>query len=97
MLPLPSFGAARPGEDVASSPEEVLSHWFSKDIDNADLETLRRQGQRWMGVPEVDREITERFGSVLERALETSTPEERHHVYKLLQLQVVVGPICLWR
>ena len=55
-----------------SSPEgsdEVLSYWFPEDIDNADPETLRRQGQRWMGgVPEVDREITERFGDVLERA-----------------------------
>ena len=51
-------------------PEEVLSYWFPEDIDSADPETLRRQGQRWMGgVPEVDREITERFGDVLERAL----------------------------
>lgn len=51
-------------------PEEVLSYWFPEDIDNADPETLRSQGQRWMGgVPEVDREITERFGDVLERAL----------------------------
>jgi uncharacterized protein (DUF924 family) len=50
-------------------PEEVLSYWFPEDIDNADPETLRRQLQRWMaGGPEVDREITERFGDVLERA-----------------------------
>ena len=71
-MPLPPFGAAPPGEDVVSSPEgpdKVLSYWFPEDIDNADPETLRRQGQRWMGgVPEVDREITERFGDVLERA-----------------------------
>ena len=53
----------------ASGPEEVLSYWFPEDIDNADPETLRRQGKRWMhGGPEVDREITERFGEVLERA-----------------------------
>ena len=52
-----------------SSPEEVLSYWFPDGIDDADPEALRRQGQRWMGgVPEVDREITERFGDVLERA-----------------------------
>ena len=49
--------------------EEVLSYWFPEDINNADPETLRRQGQRWMaGGPEVDREITERFGQLLERA-----------------------------
>ena len=51
------------------SPEEVLSYWFPEGIDDADPETRRRQGQRWMGaVPEVDREITERFADVLERA-----------------------------
>jgi len=57
---------------VVSSPEgpdKVLSYWFPENIDNADPETLWGQGQRWMGgVPEVDREITERFGDVLERA-----------------------------
>ena len=52
-----------------SSPEEVLSYWFPEGIDDADPQTLRRQGQRWMaGGPEVDREITERFGEVLEQA-----------------------------
>ena len=51
------------------NPEEVLSYWFPEGINNADLETLRRQGQRWMGgATEVDREITERFGGVLEQA-----------------------------
>ena len=51
-----------------STPEEALSYWFPENIDNADLETLRRQGQRWMGgVSEVDREITERFEDMLER------------------------------
>jgi uncharacterized protein (DUF924 family) len=36
---------------------------------DADLETLRRHGKRWMaGGPDVDREITERFGELLERA-----------------------------
>jgi uncharacterized protein (DUF924 family) len=53
----------------ASGPEEVLSYWFPEDINNADPETLLRQGKRWMqGGSEVDREITERFGEVLERA-----------------------------
>ncbi len=51
-----------------STPEEVLSYWFPEGINDADPETHRRQGQRWMhGGPEVDREITERFGDVLER------------------------------
>jgi uncharacterized protein (DUF924 family) len=51
------------------SPEEVLSYWFPEGIDDADPQKRRRQGQRWMGgVPEVDREITERFCDVLERA-----------------------------
>jgi len=49
--------------------EEVLSYWFPEDLVDADLETLRRHGKRWMaGGPEVDREITERFGALLERA-----------------------------
>jgi uncharacterized protein (DUF924 family) len=49
--------------------EEVLSYWFPEDINNADPETRRRQGERWMhGGPEVDREISERFGELLERA-----------------------------
>jgi uncharacterized protein (DUF924 family) len=52
-----------------SEAYEVLSYWFPEDLASADLETLRRHGQRWMhGGPEVDREITERFGDVLERA-----------------------------
>src|SRR4028119_846520 len=50
-------------------PEEVLSYWFPQGINDADLQTLRRQGKRWMaGGPEVDREITERFGETLEQA-----------------------------
>jgi uncharacterized protein (DUF924 family) len=54
---------------AASGPEEILSYWFPEGINDADLETLRRQGKRWMqGGPEVDKEITERFGDVLERA-----------------------------
>ncbi len=54
---------------AASSPEEVLSYWFPEGINVADPETMRRQGKRWMaGGPEVDREITERFGAVLEQA-----------------------------
>ena len=54
---------------TTSDPEEVLSYWFPEDINNADLETLRREGKRWMqGGPEVDREITERFGGMLEQA-----------------------------
>ncbi len=58
------------GEDrVALDSEEVLSYWFPEELADADLETLRLQGKRWMaGGPEVDREITERFGGLLERA-----------------------------
>ena len=53
----------------ALDPEEVLSYWFPEDLVGADLETLRRHGKRWMaGGPEVDKEITERFGELLERA-----------------------------
>ncbi len=52
-----------------SGPEGVLSYWFPQGINDADLQTLQRQGKRWMaGGPEVDREITERFGEVLEQA-----------------------------
>jgi uncharacterized protein YccT (UPF0319 family) len=66
-LSLSSFYAAPPREVAVSSREEVLSYWFPINFSNADPETRRRQMQRWMaGGPEVDREITERFGEVLE-------------------------------
>ncbi len=54
---------------ITGDPERVLSYWFPESINDADLETLRREGKRWMaGGPEVDREITEHFGGVLEQA-----------------------------
>jgi len=57
-------------EIVVSSPEEVLSYWFPEDdIFDTDRETFGRQMQWWLqGGPEVDREISERFGQVLEQA-----------------------------
>src|ERR687894_1623167 len=57
-------------EIVMSSPEEVLSYWFPQDdIFDADQETFKRQMQWWFqGGPDVDREISERFGEVLEQA-----------------------------
>jgi uncharacterized protein (DUF924 family) len=68
-LALPPFYAAPPGEDALSSPEEVLSYWFPEGFNEADPETRQRQAKRWMaGGPEVDREITERFGETLEQA-----------------------------
>ena len=52
-----------------STPEVVLSYWFPEGIDDADPETRRLQMERWMaGGPEVDREITERFGETVEQA-----------------------------
>jgi uncharacterized protein (DUF924 family) len=57
------------GEDVVSTPEEVLSYWFPEGINEADPETRWRQAEWWMaGGPEVDSEITERFGETLEQA-----------------------------
>jgi uncharacterized protein (DUF924 family) len=54
---------------VSTTPEEVLSYWFPEDFSYADPESRRRQAQRWMaGGPEVDREMTERFGETLEQA-----------------------------
>ena len=55
---------------MSTTPEEVLSYWFpEKDIFDADQETFGRQMQWWFaGGPEVDREISERFGEVLEQA-----------------------------
>ena len=54
----------------ASAPDEVLSYWFpEEDIFEADRETFGRQMQWWFqGGTEVDKEITERFGVVLEQA-----------------------------
>jgi uncharacterized protein (DUF924 family) len=68
LAPQP-FGATPPGEDAVSTPEEVHSYWFPEGIDDADPETRGRQMERWMaGGTDVDREITERFGEVLEQA-----------------------------
>jgi Bacterial protein of unknown function (DUF924) len=54
---------------LSTTPEEVLSYWFPEGFNEADPQTRRRQAQRWMaGGPEVDREITERFGETLEKA-----------------------------
>jgi uncharacterized protein (DUF924 family) len=52
-----------------NTPEEVLSYWFPEGIDDTDPQTLGQQMERWMaGGPEVDKEITERFGETLEQA-----------------------------
>ena len=58
------------GKRGTSAPEEVLSYWFpEEDISDADQKTFGRQMQWWFGGgPEVDREISERFGKVLEQA-----------------------------
>ena len=58
------------GKRGASAPDEVLSYWFpEEDIFEADRETFGRQMQWWFqGGTEVDKEITERFGDVLEQA-----------------------------
>ena len=56
---------------VREAPDEqaILSYWFPPGIHEADSETYRLQWLRWFGGgPEVDQEITERFGAVLERA-----------------------------
>ena len=54
----------------AVDPEEILSYWLPEDdIFDANRETFGRQMQWWFGGgPEVDREISERFGPVLEQA-----------------------------
>ena len=61
---------AEGGKPTTSDPEEVLAYWFpEEDLLTADAETLQRQMQWWMrGGPEVDREIVERFGGVLDQA-----------------------------
>ena len=61
---------AEGSKPTASDPEEVLSYWFpEEDLLTADAEALRRQVRWWMrGGPEVDGQIVERFGHVLEQA-----------------------------
>jgi uncharacterized protein (DUF924 family) len=56
-------------EIVMSSPEEVLSYWFPEEDIRTDRETFGRRMRWWFaGGPELDSEITERFGHVLEQA-----------------------------
>ena len=58
----------RPAREVPDE-QEILSYWFPPGIHEADAETYRLQLLRWFGGgPEVDAEITERFGGVLEQA-----------------------------
>jgi uncharacterized protein (DUF924 family) len=50
-------------------PEEILSWWFPERDIRVDRETFGRRMRWWFaGGPEVDREIQDRFGLVLERA-----------------------------
>ena len=65
-MPSEELGKGRQAVD----PEEVLSYWLPEDdIFDADWETFGRQMQWWFkGGTEVDREISERFGPVLEQA-----------------------------
>jgi len=60
----------QPGKsEGASNPEEVLSFWFPEEDIRVDRETFgRRMGWWFGGEPEVDRQIKERFGHVLEQA-----------------------------
>jgi uncharacterized protein (DUF924 family) len=49
--------------------QEILSYWFPPGIHEADAGTYREQWLHWFaGGPEVEQEITERFGGVLEQA-----------------------------
>src|ERR687889_1225432 len=56
--------------ESTSQPDEVLSYWFpEEDLWSGDRETFGRWMRWWFaGDPEVDREITERFGALLEQA-----------------------------
>jgi hypothetical protein len=55
------------------------------------LETLRTHRERIGGL-EADRDaLLDSLVGVAPDALESLTPEERHHVYKMLKLRVIVG------
>jgi hypothetical protein len=57
-----------------------------------ELAALSRRRER---IEELERDksaLLSSYAGMVQGALETLTPEERHHVYKLLQLQVVLGP-----
>lgn len=61
--------AAEAGGEIINAPEEVLSWWFPEEDIQVDRETFgRRMGWWFGGGPEVDRQITERFGGLLEQA-----------------------------
>ena len=58
----------RPAREVPDE-QEILPYWFPPGIYEADAETYREQWLRWFaGGPEVEQEITDRFGEVLEQA-----------------------------
>ena len=61
--------AAEPGGEIIDAPEKVLSWWFPEEDIRVDRKTFgRRMGWWFAGGPEVDRQIKERFGELLEQA-----------------------------
>jgi uncharacterized protein (DUF924 family) len=51
-----------------ATQDEVLTYWFGTEPITQDAVAMKKVGFWFMGGPDVDREITERFGALLERA-----------------------------
>ena len=63
----------------------------TRTIAERELETLRTHRERISGL-EADRNaLLDSLVGVAPDALESLTPEERHHVYKMLKLRVIAG------
>ena len=79
------------GHDRENPPSPSNFEDFLSEFEKRELETLRTHRERIGGlVADRDALLNSLIG-VAPDALNSLTPEERHHVYKMLKLRVIVG------
>jgi site-specific DNA recombinase len=57
-----------------------------------ELEVLRNRRERIDGIERDKDALLESYAGMVPQALDSLTPEERHQIYKMLRVQVTVGP-----
>jgi hypothetical protein len=57
-----------------------------------ELEVLRSRRERIEGLERDKDALLESYAGMVPQALDSLTPEERHQIYKMLRVQVTVGP-----
>jgi hypothetical protein len=57
-----------------------------------ELEELRNRRERIEGLDRDKNALLESYAGMVPQALDSLTPQERHQIYKMLRVQVTVGP-----